>query len=255
MRRGSLAYPLQRGADADQGGAAELQTDVMRFMAILSLCLVAIFALVQSLPVAPAPASTAAAEVAAERVRPAPVAAPLAPPPIPPAENTAERSPAPVVTSAKPATAAKSVTPAREPDAPLAASSADAVLLANESATPSPGFTLRFASDAALMQTVAARRVGFYAIGNDRALRMTVSESRISFWDASVPGTIHEMEPSTVPPAVSEALQRAGVDAAAVTWGVTLPGQLKSKLDQLLQAHDDGALVITADGSIHREAP
>ena len=58
MSRSPLAYPLTRGVDGDVGGAADLQTDVMRFMAILSLCLVAIFALVQSLPVAPVPATT-----------------------------------------------------------------------------------------------------------------------------------------------------------------------------------------------------
>ena len=46
MSRSPLAYPLNRAADADVGGAADLQTDVMRFMAILALCLVAIFALV-----------------------------------------------------------------------------------------------------------------------------------------------------------------------------------------------------------------
>ncbi len=46
----SLYYPMGRNADMDAGGAADLQTDIMRFMAILSLCLVAIFALVQSLP-------------------------------------------------------------------------------------------------------------------------------------------------------------------------------------------------------------
>ena len=53
MMRSPLAYPLNRGADMDAGGAADLQTDVMRFMAILSLCLVAIFALVQSMPMSP----------------------------------------------------------------------------------------------------------------------------------------------------------------------------------------------------------
>ncbi len=53
MTRSPLFYPLNRGMDAEAGGAADLQTDVMRFMAILSLCLVAIFALVQSIPLAP----------------------------------------------------------------------------------------------------------------------------------------------------------------------------------------------------------
>ena len=40
MSRSPLAYPLTRAADSDVGGAADLQTDVMRFMAILALCLV-----------------------------------------------------------------------------------------------------------------------------------------------------------------------------------------------------------------------
>ncbi len=53
MNRSPLFYPLNRGGDADGGGAADLQTDIMRFMAILALCLVAVFALVQSLPQVP----------------------------------------------------------------------------------------------------------------------------------------------------------------------------------------------------------
>ena len=57
MNRSPLFYPMNRGIDADAGGAADLQTDVMRFMAIISMCLVAIFALVQSIPLAPEPQS------------------------------------------------------------------------------------------------------------------------------------------------------------------------------------------------------
>ncbi len=50
--------PLPWASDAERysaiSGMEELQTDVMRFMAILGLCLMAIFALVHSLPSAPA---------------------------------------------------------------------------------------------------------------------------------------------------------------------------------------------------------
>jgi hypothetical protein len=53
MNRSPLYYPLSRGGDFEAGGAADLQTDIMRFMAILALCLVAIFALVQSIPLEP----------------------------------------------------------------------------------------------------------------------------------------------------------------------------------------------------------
>ena len=64
--RSPLAYPLNRSADMDGGGAADLQTDIMRFMAILSLCLVAIFALVQSIPLTPTAAPPAPAPQIAE---------------------------------------------------------------------------------------------------------------------------------------------------------------------------------------------
>lgn len=54
MNRSPLFYPLSRGGSAGGDGAADLQADVMRFMAIISLCLVAIFALVKSIPSTPA---------------------------------------------------------------------------------------------------------------------------------------------------------------------------------------------------------
>jgi hypothetical protein len=83
---------------------------------------------------------------------------------------------------------------------------------------------------------------------------MAVSESRISFWDASTPNTFHEMEATTVPPAVIDAHKRSGAAGRDVNWGVTLPGKLKSQLDALMQAHTGGSLIISADANIHWEA-
>jgi hypothetical protein len=116
------------------------------------------------------------------------------------------------------------------------------------------GFTLRFASDTALMRAVAAQQVGLYAIEPGRAQRMTVSESRVSFWDASTPNTFHEMKTSTVPTAVIDALSRTGSTAGEVSWGVTLPGKMTMQLDELMHAHRGGSLIIDAGGEIHWEA-
>jgi hypothetical protein len=84
---------------------------------------------------------------------------------------------------------------------------------------------------------------------------MAVSESRISFWEASMPNSFHEMEPGTVPSAVVTALTRTGTEAHGVNWGVTLPGRMKAQLDALMEEHRGGALVIGASGEIHWEAP
>ncbi len=239
MSRSPLAYPLNRGTDMDVGGAADLQTDVMRFMAILSLCLVAIFALVQSMPIAP-PAEAVPAPV------PEPVPIEISEPV--PAPQVVVESEAVILTRPK-------WLPKVEPTpAPVAQASEEQVTEAMPPVPEAEGFTLRFESDSALMRLVAASQVGVYAIDGQRARRMTVNDSRISFWDASLPSSFHEMEVSTVPSPVVDALGRTGVDTARINWGVTLPGKLKSQLDGLMQEHRGGSLVIGKNGNIRLEA-
>ncbi len=272
--RSPLAYPLNRTADTDVGGAADLQTDIMRFMAILSLCLVAIFALVQSMPLSPAP------WVPEPEVEPAPVlekhtATEPEAQPAPranvekPTSNAAEQkavvltrpkwvpkytpkqsSPDIVTAPKEPAPAKPAATPVREPEpSPPAVDSRETPLPEQESA----GFSLRFESDAVLTRLVAAGEIGFYAVQQNRARRMSVVDSRISFWNASTPGSFHEMESPTVPTGVRDALARSGADPEAVRWGVTLPGKLKRRLDEILREHDGGSLIIGADGTLRME--
>jgi hypothetical protein len=90
MTRSPLAYPLTRTTDGEAGGIADLQTDVMRFMAILAICLVAIFALVQSIPADPNTETVSQPEPAPKpepktEPKPEPKAEPKAEPPPPPA--------------------------------------------------------------------------------------------------------------------------------------------------------------------------
>jgi len=286
MTRSPLFYPMHRG-DSEAGGAADLQTDIMRFMAILALCLLAIFALVQSIPLIPeAPAQSTAA---------------AAPPPLPAAEPVAQETVAaePVVTASpaieEPAkavqltrpkwtstfvlqrsaistpvenapqreeerTAIETVeSPITTPPIPTAPAKRTRLEVPSSSPPRSPtaqdrGWTLRFESDLALTRLVAAGQIGFFAMADGRARRMTVSDSRISFWDASTPNTFHEMETSTVPRAVIDALSRSGVNTASIDWGVTLPGKLRQQLDSLMRDNSGGSLVIGLDGELRLEA-
>ena len=253
--RSPLAYPLNRSADMDGGGAADLQTDIMRFMAILSLCLVAIFALVQSIPLtptAPAPSPQIAEPAAIPPAEP-PIDVPA--PPVRTVQAIAQPTKTDVpepeqITLTRPQWVPKTVAAKTEP-----VPAASPVLQPPPVKAAEPtGFTLRFESDAALMRAIAAGQVRLYAISGSRARRMAVSESRISFWDASTPNTFHEMETTTVPPAVIDAHKRSGAASQDVNWGVTLPGKLKSQLDALMQAHTGGSLIISADANIHWEA-
>ncbi len=260
MSRSPLSYPLNRAADTDVGGAADLQTDVMRFMAILSLCLVAIFALVQSIPLTPAEPAGGGLPATPD---PMESGLPATPEPV---ESGLPAKPKPVggdlpatdavnnpLSLTRPKWIPKYEPSEREPATqPVAAETPSAPPPAPEPETQ--GFVLRFASDAALTRAVAAHHVGFYAVHDGRAQRMTVSESRISFWDASTPNEFHEMEASTVPRSVVDALARTGTTVDGVNWGVTLPGKMKTQLDALMREHVGGSLIIGARGDIHWES-
>ncbi len=238
MSRSPLSYPMHRG-DTDAGGAADLQTDIMRFMAILALCLVAIFALVQSIPLVPEAPSQSPAAAA-----PPPVARVVEPEPAP----VPEPEPVPETRTET----AQPIPPARP--RPMSAAAPEQPAAPPAEPPRDEGFTLRFESDLVLTRLVAAGKVGLYAITDGRARRMTVRDSRFSFWDASAPNSYHEMEAGTVPRPVVDALSRAGVNTATVGWGVTLPGTLEKQLDSLMRANSGGALVIGGDGELRLEA-
>ena len=257
MSRSPLAYPLNRGVDSDAGGAADLQTDIMRFMAILALCLVAIFALVQSIPLAPQAPPADPDPVEAVQETPLQVA--------PKAETATATEVAPPAEQAVRLTRPKwqprprpervdPVKPAAEVPVPVIepAVAEDPLQIAPVEQTV--GFTLRFESDLALTRLVAANQVGFYAITDGRAQRMAVSNSRISFWNASTPNAFHEMEAATVPEAVTQALRHSGAGSDGVNWGVTLPGKLSRQLESLMRENDGGSLVIGSDGQLRLEA-
>ena len=264
MTRSPLFYPMHRG-DSEAGGAADLQADVMRFMAILALCLLAIFALVQSIPLIPeAPAQSTAA--AAPPPLPVPVPEPVED------ETIVTHAPPPVVEEVEKAVVLKrpkwtstfvpqqrSLSPSVDSASQREGEPTTKEEVPSSSPPRSPtaqdrGWTLRFESDLALTRLVAAGQIGFFAMGDGRARRMTVSDSRISFWDASTPNEFHEMETSTVPRAVIDALSRSGVNTASIDWGVTLPGKLRQQLDSLMRDNSGGSLVIGLDGELRLEA-
>ncbi len=261
MTRSPLFYPLNRGMDAEAGGAADLQTDVMRFMAILSLCLVAIFALVQSIPLAPSAEERSAIRQASEsEVVDTPVEQPPSPKPVvtpereikltrPKPQKLPPREIQPVLQ--RPITQATAVKPTPEPVA-MVAEPVVAKPPAPESSQE--GFTLRFEDDIALTRLVARNEVGLYAIFPEKSFRMNVNRGQMSFWPASVPQQFHEMDIATVPKPVVDALQRSnGPRAQGLQWGVTIPSGTARQLDQYLREASGGELIIDADGDLRLE--
>jgi len=250
MNRSPLFYPLNRGMDAEAGGAADLQTDVMRFMAILSLCLVAIFALVQSIPLVPPPAipPAIAATAAGTPATPAPPAA---------AEPQAAAAAPVQVALTRPAPQklpAREKPPALQRPVPARAAAPPVPAARTAPGPAKQGFTLRFEDDAALTRLVARNEVGLYAISGNGSYRMNVNGGRLSFWPASPPGQFHEMQASTVPAPVRDAFLRSPAHGSAATeWGVTIPAATRRQLDRFLAEATGGTLIIGADGQLRLE--
>ena len=261
MNRSPLFYPLSRGMDADAGGIADLQTDVMRFMAILSLCLVAIFALVQSIPLAPSAEEPAPVVQAAKRhIAATPVEQATPPKPVvtavreikltrPELQKLPPIEMSPVLQ--RPVGQAAPVQPNPEPIATVAEA-----IVAQPPAPdpPQEGFTLRFENDVALTRLVARNEVGLYAIYPDRSFRLNVNRGQMSFWPASIPDEFHEMDVATVPKQIIDTLQRSnGLRALGLQWGVTIPATTARQLDQYLHETTGGTLIIDADGELRLE--
>jgi hypothetical protein len=221
----------------------------MRFMAIISMCLVAIFALVQSIPVeTPTPAEPAVVTIpppTASEDREAPPAQAEAVVLTRPARPAPEPEPEPVVLDrARPIQPTDQIVAGSREPANEATPAA-----ANRVHVPDKGFTLRFESDEALSRLVARDVVGLYAISASGTSRLNIDGGNPAFWSASAPARIHEMDPSTVPENLLAAWRRKnGNQPSSVQWGVALPPAMSRQLNEFLSAGDGGSLVIDESG-------
>jgi hypothetical protein len=248
MTRSPLFYPLNRGLDGDAGGVSDLQTDVMRFMAILALCLVAIFALVQSIPLAPSVEPPAPVDEVIETPEASPQ---IESPQIPAAKTVVEREIK--LTRAQP----KKLPPKEAQPVlqrPRAASIEKVEPRPVTEEPPREGFTLRFEDEVALTRLVARNEVGLYAILPGSSFRMNVNRGQFSFWPASMPNRFHEMDETTVPATVTEAFRRSSAARTqGLKWGVTIPSATSQRLEQYLREETGGNLVIDAQGELRLE--
>ncbi|MBT8116823.1 MAG: hypothetical protein KJO66_03255, partial [Gammaproteobacteria bacterium] len=260
-----MPWQMSYAASADLENA-ELQTDVMRFMAILAFCLVAIFAIVQTLPLearqqpdpVTAPAQVAAGPVSPSVPQPAAAAAvaspqrfvpkpvkrvvsvPANPQPKPVQLARVVTVPAPIPVVPRPRAVPEPLTVSRTTD-PVPETPAESAM----------GLSLSFESDAVLRSLVERRLVGLYAIDGKAFYQMTVSAGRIRFRPGTAPAQYHEMVYQTVPREVARTFEsQQPVSAHSVVWGVTLPAATTSQLRRFVQTSFTGGLVINADAQL-----
>ncbi|MGD8295256.1 MAG: hypothetical protein PVG67_02615 [Desulfobacterales bacterium] len=239
--------------------AEMLQTDVMRFFAILSLCLLAIFALVNTLPMAPPDTRPAIVEPADQQAEVKRLQNNLGQI----LEDIADKRRVRSELTSQIKHENQNLTKIREKMALIQEKMDRNSQLNPESLqepteiTPPPepdqkGFTLRFASDEALETLIKAGKVNFYAIVGKNAWQIKLSNGNPTYIAAKFPRQIYEMETHTVPIDYKVVFQRqiAVFGRHTLTWGVTLPGSTTDSINQMVTTRKGGNLIITADGEV-----
>ncbi|TVS14474.1 MAG: hypothetical protein EA417_15205 [Gammaproteobacteria bacterium] len=208
-----------------------LQTDVMRFMAIIAFCLVAILALVRQVEPEAASDDSAMSTVSfppePEPVTREPRTLPTIPDPVtePKPEPVPERSRESLSIAANPTAA--------EPDD-----------------TSEEGLVLRFASDSDFLRLVNSGRLEVFAFSDDGAWQLAPG---LFLRPASAPGALHELLPSTLPAAMRAALTAERGSMNGYRWGMRMPARMEAQIQDLLRSASSGALIIDRNGDVRHE--
>lgn len=206
-----------------------LQTDVMRFMAILGICLMIIFALVKAIPMAPPET-----------------------PPVIETEDSVSREAQRLNAGIEPEKK-QTVNIRKQKHAPVR----------QRKAAPAPPvenaaqegfvlrFVLRFVSDAALTALIEKGTIRFYAMVGKTSRELRIKNGHTSYDVSIFPSSFYEMASRTVPDSYREALKKAvAVLGENVTWGVTLPEKIQKNIHMQMAGKEGGILVIHANGQV-----
>ena len=217
-----MRLPWQHGVSAGDELEA-LQTDVMRFIAILGLCLVAIFSLVNG----------AQQERVTEELPPH-------------QDQVAEEQP-----PQAPEVKTESSPPVSRPIAPeLSASQAQVTEaeVTRDSHSPDAdeqGFALEFESGDALRSSLAAGHIRLFAVVNGDFKRYHPDGV---FRQDKAPASYYQMDATTVPPRLR--LQAESLYSEPDSWGVILPATAVADIQRLMSAESGGTLLIGADAGV-----
>jgi hypothetical protein len=233
-----------------------LQADVMRFMAIVAFCLIAILAMVRQTPSDSHPAAPLPQPPIAETAPPAikqtsPQGAPSAPKPVmdrevsPQVEKVEQETP---VTQTAQANPIETNTAAVEPE-----SQKQKVTDTNtdQDAAAKHGITLRFVSTRDFLRLLNNSSVTLYAYNDQQFLSWNRNQR---FDPATPPDRVYELDPATVPDLMHQALPDSFTPADA-TWAVGLPTHVEQQIQHHLSQVDSGELHINRYQEVRHVPP
>lgn len=243
-----------------------LQADVMRFMAIIAFCLIAILALVRNgeAPETPAPSIVKPAQAhepeprwqepiekpeakitrsTVRRVAPMPTLEPtpsaIQPIPIPAARPIAEQ-----VVATAPVQSAPEAAPIEKPAAPAAPPF-------SSQNVEDEGLSLRFASDGDFLRLIAKGDIRVFAYNESGVFAL---QPNYRFQRVDAPGQVYELMEQTVPKLILDALERTESQAAPFTWAIAIPPAIRNQIENHIASVRSGQLVINRYGEVHHVA-
>ncbi len=245
-----------------------LQADVMRFMAIVAFCLIAILAMVRQTPsdshrAAPSPQPSIAEPAPPAIKQASPQGAPSAPKPVtarevsPLEEEVGPETPA---TKTVQATPIETNTAAAEPEAQTQTQTqthtqkqTHKVIDTNteRDAASKQGITLRFVSTRDFLRLLNNSSVTLYAYDDQQFLSWNRNQR---FDPATPPDRVYELDPATVPDLMHQALPDSFTPANA-TWAVGLPMHVEQQIQRHLSQVDSGELHINRYQEVRHVPP
>ena len=243
-----------------------LQTDVMRFMAILGFCLTAIFALVRTLPMDSVQArdkseiesdprsETADLKKQVHQLQQQLQSARVEPMKANQLINDARHR----IPDNSHSQARKEKPPVMQPVVGSRPLPMPVPVKASRNGNPDidseQGFSLRFESAHVLERLIRNGAVVFFAMLDRKAWRLLAGENGPRFVDTAFPHRFHEMSPNTVPDVYLDLFKRVvpvGIGTSLV-WGVHLPEDTETRIRTLVNGGTGGVLVIFEDGGVTR---
>jgi hypothetical protein len=244
-----------------------LEADVMRFMAIIAFCLIAILALVRNVEpttIEQLPPSTSEPtnEAAGEPVAGTDLAEDEPPTPEAPPEPVQVTNSSSMFVPIDPTPAPDTLVqppPAfsqPRPPEPIAASAHGGE---NTPASPqSPAaepvqeeLVLRFVSDGDFLRLIAKGEVQVFAF-HDRQV-LALGEDYL-FHESAAPGKVHEVLSETIPRLIDTALKKRTPEASQFKWAIHLPQQIERQIQRYLNTVTNGQLLIDRYGKVNHVA-
>lgn len=126
----------------------------------------------------------------------------------------------------------------------------------NYAEPPKQGFALKFASEETLSKLIRSNQVKLLAMAGHQAWQLRLHQGNPAFHKTSMPARYYEMLPTTLPAQYRRAffVSSDRVNVTDLVWAVQIPTVMEQQIQNLLLTDSGGELIILSNGSVSLQA-